>query len=659
MPGPASRARPRRSSHAEGRRRTVNPSVRQQLPFFAAVGALCILMGLIPFPHGHTAEVVVAGVIFLALTVGALVLPWSRLPTWTWTLIPLGSLTVIALVRDAQGGSASGLATLYLIPIVWLAFYGKRSHVAIGLVVMLVALVMPILVEGPPAYPDSGWRGVVILVCIGALISFTLVSMVGRERGYVDDMARQADLVRLGARQAEQAREQLASLLRAATQTAVVGSNPEGLVTFFSAGAERLFGWPAVDVVGKMTVFQFIDPGELRRHHPRIENLAFSGEESTWTFVRRDGSAGRMSMTVTAQLPPSESMRPAPAGYVVVATDVTEREQMGAERERLLSVQREVTQALVEQNHRLRELTQMKDDVVATVSHELRTPLTSIRGFVELLLDGSGAPLDDEQVHMLRAIDRSSDQLLRVSDDLLADPELGRGLRLQFVDTDLALLAGEAVDAMASAAAERGIELTLSAPAPVLVHGDPFRLHQLLGNLLSNAVKYTPPGGRASVRVKALGPLARLDVLDDGPGVPPEERTQLFDRFYRLASTAEQGVPGSGLGLAIARSVAEAHNGTIEIVDTAGWSTTFRVHLPAVDQAGEPLATGSPMNGVSSNGGSGNGTPASGAANGAANGAASGAGNGEAKDVAEDGPSTGEPIAAFTPRRGAPTRSEQ
>jgi len=441
VPAPGGRARPGRSSDAEGRRGTVNPSVRQQLPFFAAVGALCILMGLIPFPHGHTTEVVAAGVIFLALTVGALVLPWSRLPTWTWTLIPLGSLAVIALVRDAQGGSASGLATLYLIPIVWLAFYGKRSHVAVGLLVLLAALVVPMLVEGPPAYPDSGWRGIVILVITGALISLTLVSMVWRERGYVDDMAHQADLVRLGARQAEQAREQLASLLRAATQTAVVGSNPEGVVTFFSAGAERIFGWPAVDVVGKMGVFQFIDAGEFRRQRPRIEELALSGEESTWTFVRRDGSAGRMSMTVTAQLPPSESVRATAAGYVVVATDVTEREQMGAERERLLSVQREVTQALVEQNHRLRELTQMKDDVVATVSHELRTPLTSIRGFVELLLDGSGGPLDDEQVHMLKAIDRSSRQLLRVSDDLLADPELGRGLRLQFIDTDLAILA--------------------------------------------------------------------------------------------------------------------------------------------------------------------------------------------------------------------------
>ncbi|MGH9090987.1 MAG: PAS domain-containing sensor histidine kinase [Acidimicrobiales bacterium] len=562
----------------------VSPSARHLLPMFAAVGALCILMGLIPFPTGRTTEVLVAGVVFLGLGAAAVLLPWPKMPTWTWPAVPLGFLAVIALVRDAQGGSDSGLATLYLVPIVWLAFYGKRSHVVAGLATMLAALLVPILAEGSPAYPDSGWRGVVIMMCTAALISFTLLSMVSRERSHVADMAEQARMVRRGARQAEEAREQLASLLRAATETAVVGCDPGGLVTFFSAGAERLFGWAADDVVGRLSMFQLIDPGELAGRRPRIAELAGDSDVSTWTFVRRDGTTGRMSTAVTAQPAPSEATAFAgPAGYVVVATDVTEREELEAERERLLSVQREVTQALVEQNHQLRELTRMKDDVVATVSHELRTPLTSIRGFVELLLDGGGLPFDEEQAHMLRAIDRNSRQLLRVADDLLADPGLGRGLRLQFVDTDVSTLAREAVDAMAAAAAERRIALSVHAPEPVVVHGDPVRLHQLLGNLLSNAVKHTPAGGRAAVRVEALGPLARLDVLDCGPGVPCEERAQLFDRFYRLAATAEQGIPGSGLGLAIAKSVAEAHEGTIEIVDTPGWSTTFRVHLPAVD----------------------------------------------------------------------------
>jgi two-component system OmpR family sensor kinase len=93
------------------------------------------------------------------------------------------------------------------------------------------------------------------------------------------------------------------------------------------------------------------------------------------------------------------------------------------------------------------------------------------------------------------------------------------------------------------------------------------------------------------VVVDAVDEFARILVLDDGPGIPEAERPQLFERFYRLASSMEMGVPGTGLGLAIAKSVAEAHEGFIDIVDTPGWSTTFRVFLPmrrAASAAAEP-----------------------------------------------------------------------
>ncbi len=149
---------------------------------------------------------------------------------------------------------------------------------------------------------------------------------------------------------------------------------------------------------------------------------------------------------------------------------------------------------------------------------------------------------------MLRTIDRNSLQLLRVAEDLLADPGGGQNLRVHFVNTDLALIATEAIDTMAAQAASRRIELSLVAHEPVVVNGDPDRLHQLFGNLLSNAVKFTPPGGRVMVRVGTLGHFARLEVLDDGPGIPDVDRPQLFERFYRLASAADEGVPGTGLG---------------------------------------------------------------------------------------------------------------
>jgi two-component system phosphate regulon sensor histidine kinase PhoR len=242
-------------------------------------------------------------------------------------------------------------------------------------------------------------------------------------------------------------------------------------------------------------------------------------------------------------------------------------------------VQREVTQSLIEQNNRLRELTQMKDDVVATVSHELRTPITSIRGFVELLLDGV-PELSDDQMKMLRTIDRNSAQLQRVAEDLLADPGGGHGLRVTFSELDLRQLAEESVHGAQTAATTGGVTVTLQAGPCVPVFGDSTRLHQLLGNLLSNAIKFSPRGGQVQVVVDILEDFARILVQDEGPGIPESDRPQLFERFYRLAAAMEMGVPGTGLGLAIAKSVAEAHDGFVDIVDSPGWSTTFRVFLP-------------------------------------------------------------------------------
>src|SRR6202020_1517906 len=173
----------------------------------------------------------------------------------------------------------------------------------------------------------------------------------------------------------------------------------------------------------------------------------------------KDGAANP-----TGWVPQSEGLAPTNGGYVVVAIDVTEREELAADRERLFAIQKEVTQSLIEQNNRLRELTQMKDDVVATVSHELRTPITSIRGFIELLLDGV-PELSEDQMRMLRTIDRNSAQLQRVAEDLLADPGGGHGLRVAFSELDLRQLAEESVHAAQTSATTAGVKVSLK-PGP-------------------------------------------------------------------------------------------------------------------------------------------------------------------------------------------------
>ena len=385
----------------------------------------------------------------------------------------------------------------------------------------------------------------------------------------------------------------------------------------------------AAEVVGIQSIADFIDPAQIDERRQTIDAMrtalepvdAETAAEVPWTATRKDGQQRRCVVRVRALPVPTadlafgeelgndggtaddaapgsngstaqaEAIAPTNGGYVVVAIDVTEREELAADRERLYAIQKEVTQSLIEQNNRLRELTQMKDDVVATVSHELRTPITSIRGFVELLLDAT-ADLTESQMRMLQTIERNAEHLQRVAEDLLTDPGAGRGLRVAFTELDLSRLAEDAVHAIQTSATVAGIALSIDPGDEVPIFGDPTRLHQLLANLLHNAIKFSPRGGRVHVIVDSVDSYARVQVLDEGSGIPVGERDQLFERFYRLASSTEMGVPGTGLGLAIAKSVADAHEGFVDIVDTPGWSTTFRVYLPLGTSVSSVVRTG-------------------------------------------------------------------
>ena len=604
-------------------------SMRVRLPIFALVAIGTVLIAVIPFPHDARREISIAGVIFFGLVAAAFLLPWERLPDWAWLIIPIGYIAVIAIIRDAQGGSDSGLVVVYLLPIVWLSLYGRRLHLLVGLFCMDLALLVPLLLVGPPKYPTLEWRQVAVMATVTTLVASTVYTMVSRDRAFLADLAQQSRMARRNAREADYARDRLETLLRAATGSAIMGVDPAGTVTFFSAGAEQMLGYRAAEVVGIQSIADFIDPAQIDERRQTIDAMrtalepvdAETAAEVPWTATRKDGQQRRCVVRVRALPVPTadlafgeefgndggtaddaapgsngstaqaEAIAPTNGGYVVVAIDVTEREELAADRERLYAIQKEVTQSLIEQNNRLRELTQMKDDVVATVSHELRTPITSIRGFVELLLDAT-ADLTESQMRMLQTIERNAEHLQRVAEDLLTDPGAGRGLRVAFTELDLSRLAEDAVHAIQTSATVAGIALSIDPGDEVPIFGDPTRLHQLLANLLHNAIKFSPRGGRVHVIVDSVDSYARVQVLDEGSGIPVGERDQLFERFYRLASSTEMGVPGTGLGLAIAKSVADAHEGFVDIVDTPGWSTTFRVYLPLGTSVSSVVRTG-------------------------------------------------------------------
>jgi signal transduction histidine kinase len=261
-------------------------------------------------------------------------------------------------------------------------------------------------------------------------------------------------------------------------------------------------------------------------------------------------------------------------GVAAIAQDITDRRRAEQEREQF-------TRELEVRNERLLELDGLKDEFVALVSHELRTPLTSIRGYLELVLDGEAGDVTDEQREFLGIVERNANRLLDLVGDLLflAQIEAGK-LSLEVGAVDLAAVAAESVETARPLAEDKEIMLTLATSSLPLLAGDGARLTQLLDNLVSNAIKFTPESGRVDVRASSSRGNAILEVRDTGMGIPAEEQEHVFERFFRTSRATEQAIQGTGLGLAISKAIVHAHGGRITLASSEGEGATFHVTLP-------------------------------------------------------------------------------
>jgi signal transduction histidine kinase len=225
-------------------------------------------------------------------------------------------------------------------------------------------------------------------------------------------------------------------------------------------------------------------------------------------------------------------------------------------------------------------------DFVADASHELRTPLTSILANLELL----EPELEGDAREMAGSALRSSRRMRRLVADLLLLARADAGRRAPQRPVDLAAVAIEAATEASPLAA--GQPLSIDAPDPVPVIGVADDLHRLVANLIENALVHTAPGTPVTVSARRSGGAAVLEVSDRGPGVPPELRERVFERFARGSGDTAAGA-GSGLGLAIVRAVAEAHGGRVELTDAKGGGARFLVSLPLALDA--ELARESPV----------------------------------------------------------------
>jgi K+-sensing histidine kinase KdpD len=238
----------------------------------------------------------------------------------------------------------------------------------------------------------------------------------------------------------------------------------------------------------------------------------------------------------------------------------------------------------------LTEMNRLKDDFVASVSHELRTPLTSIRGYIKTLLRSDANFSIEEQRTFLETVDRQSNRLHRLIEDLLAVSRIES-------ETDSTLLAQvslheltvEVADELRSKTARRKLDIDVPADLPS-VKTDPGKVHQIVLNLIDNALKYAPEKTTVTVVGAAQSGGVTISVIDEGEGIPAEFQERIFDRFYQVDQSTTRMVGGTGLGLYICRRMAEAIGGRVWLENSDEDGSTFSLWIPTqapLSKAGE------------------------------------------------------------------------
>ncbi len=262
-------------------------------------------------------------------------------------------------------------------------------------------------------------------------------------------------------------------------------------------------------------------------------------------------------------------------GFLCVGRDVTEQRHS---QEMLMSAL-ETERTAVE---RLRRLDAAKNEFVSTVSHELRTPVSSIVGYTEMLKDGSIVEPLEHQLPMLEKIARNGQRLITICNDLLILGNLDTGAtQLDREQVDLASMLDHVEDSMRSLLNGRRLDVEFQRPAgPVEVVGDRIQLERALTNLLSNAVKFTEDGGLVRCRLERHHEEALVVVHDTGIGIPVDEQSSLFEKFFRSSTAQERAIQGTGLGLSIVAGIVASHGGRIGVESAHLAGTTFTVRLP-------------------------------------------------------------------------------
>jgi PAS domain S-box-containing protein len=344
-------------------------------------------------------------------------------------------------------------------------------------------------------------------------------------------------------------------------EAVIVAEADSGRIQLWNPAAERTFGYPAAEAVGR----------ELQAFVPDIP-LGATTEPGELLDLRGIARNGR-TLVLEISLGPIES--PTHGRLVlVVARDVGDRRRLEEEASRRAHQLKRALDQLVQADR-------YKDEFLDVMSHELRTPLNFIMGFASLMEDELPGPLNAEQHSYMGKILNGADRMLYLINHLLDFARLRAGrLELDPQPTPYEPLILEVVDTMRPAAADRGIRVEAIVDVPGLPVVDGPRIIQVVANLVSNAIKFTPKDGQVTVRAFVRDGELITEVTDTGPGVAETDQERIFEGFQQADMGRTRSAGGTGIGLTLSRSLVEAHGGKIGVDSVPGQGSTFWFALP-------------------------------------------------------------------------------
>jgi signal transduction histidine kinase len=517
----------------------------RQLTLAAVVVVITVVIAVLdPTAFASPALLIGVGAI-VSVTAATLFVPWARVPASAVAAVPFAD--IVAIGAFSWAGDLH-LSYFWVFPIAWIAAHYRLPWLLAALGSVAAIILIEAVTHG--VTNASVVRFVAVLLSL-TFIGITIFSTAGQTGAFKRLLRRQT-------RRLQDTLEHVSAQERRATQT-LNGLNIA--VARVSADGEVLAANDA-----------FVSLYARNRENPNDPGLAVEYSSFRGTALR-DGQRPLTRAARGEQLDAERVWLFDQSGEWHTL-DISTRPLAAADGEvaSTLFIAHDVTELMHAQRRR--------DDLAAIISHELRNPLTAIIGHVDLIRDAGDLNARDQD--RLEVVDRAGERMLRlISSILTSAPEKERIEVEHSRETiDVRPIIEASVESFLPAAAARGVQLDVDAPAAVTIEADTFRLRQVIDNLVSNAIKYTPRDGNVTVSGHLVGDSAVLSIADTGVGIAEADVGHVFDDYFRTESALASGVPGTGLGMGIVRDIVESHGGKIALRSALGTGTTVIARIP-------------------------------------------------------------------------------